>query len=76
MAHIFEGTLGINSRMREPSEFEKYYQALGRVEQEGKEANERRKGIEVASKAIKLHYIERRHDVHQVEASPSCLLNT
>jgi hypothetical protein len=54
LAHIFEGTLGKNCRVGEPSEFEEYRQALGRVEQEEKKANERRKGVEVASKAIKL----------------------
>jgi hypothetical protein len=39
VAHIFKGTLGINGCIREPSEFKKYCQALGRVEQEDKEAN-------------------------------------
>jgi hypothetical protein len=62
--YIFKGTLGINSHMREPSEFEKYCQALRRVKQEDKEANERRKGIKVTSKAIKLHYIKCKYKVH------------
>jgi len=48
--------------VREPGEFEKYYQALGRVKQDKKETNEGRKGVEIAAKAIiavKIHHIER-----------------
>jgi len=67
--------------VREPSKFEKYYQAyqaLRQVEQDKKQTNKRRKCVKVATKAviaINIYYVKRRNEVYQVEDSPSFLLN-